>query len=318
MRMLPALAFFGLLGGGGGCGGDAAAPPPSDGDPLADGPHVALDEVMAASDLAEGDGTVAITVASPSPLSATASRRVNLGAVLRRIAAQGITPPCTPAPAIERLQSSAACALIDRGGQYTSELRVTFASCRLPSGGELDGTVRIQVSKALAEGATCSLAALAVDIRHDVAFDLKLSSAEGTLKLGGQGLTRFTRGRGKSPLQRDVTLSQERTLTNAKGRVVSAQSVTGRATTRPDTTTTPVALVVEGSFTAAFQLARITETTTVTDLRRVAGCCHPVGGQVETRILSGSGTSASRTISFGPECGQAALDGQARTLDACP
>ncbi len=315
MRVLVILTVAGCLGG---CGGDAQPPSPSDGDPLADGPQVAVDEIMAASDLAEGDSALTITAVPEAPPAAGAARRVNLGAVLRRIANGGLTPPCSPAPQVERLQSSAACALIDRGGQYTSELRVTFSSCTMPGGGQLDGTVRIQVAKALAEGATCTPAGIAVDVRHDVTFDLKLSGTDGSLKLDGQGSTRFARGRDKSPFQREVTLSQERTLTNAKGRVVSAQSLTGRATSRPDATSTPPALVVDGSFSASFQLARLTETTTVTELRRIAGCCHPVGGQEETRISTASGASTTRTVAFGPECGQATLDGQARTLDACP
>lgn len=314
MRALPHLTILAALAS---CGGDAAPPSPAGADPLTDGPQVAVDEVMAASDLAEGDGTAAVTAVTPGPLPG-ASRRVNLGAVLRRIDRAGLTPPCLPAPQVERLQSSAACPLIDRGGQYTSELRVTFSSCKLPGGGELDGTVRIQVSKALAEGASCVPASIAVEIRHDVSFDLRLSGADGTLKLGGQGSSRFSRGRDRSPLQREMTLAQERTLTNARGRVVSAQSLTGRATSRPDTSATPFALVADGSFTATFQLARIVETTTVTDLRRLQGCCHPVGGQLETRIMTAGGASTSRTLSFGPECGQTTVDGQPRTLDTCP
>ncbi len=312
MRFLALLMVTGVLAG---CGGDGQAPSPSDGDPLADGPQVAVDEIMAASDLAEGDSALAITAAPEAP--ATSAKRVNLGAVLRRMA-NGISPPCSPPPQVDRLQSSAACALIDRGGQYTSELRVTFSSCTMPGGGQLDGTVRVQVAKALAEGASCTPLGIAVDVRHDVTFDLKLSGTDGTLKLDGQGSTRFARGRDRSPFAREVTLSQERTLTSAKGRVISAQSLTGRATSRPDTSATPVALVVDGSFTAAFQLARLTETTTVTGLRRIADCCHPVGGQEETRIMTASGASQSRTVAFGPACGQAAIDGQPRTLDACP
>jgi hypothetical protein len=312
----------------GGCGGDDAKVTEPVVDRVDDAPHVAVDEMMAASDLAEG-GTTADSLqpatdepgkgalAAPAAVALGLPGRLDLAGVLRRLARRDLPALCSPAPRIDKLTSSASCALIGRDGEYVSELTLTFEGCRAPGIGSLDGTLRIHVAKTLADGATCDVAGIAVDVLHEAQSNLKLTAMDQSqLEVVGEGTTRFSVGRGKLALDRDVTVSQERTRLDPRGRAVSAQQLTGRAQSRVELGTKSV--VQNGSFTATRRLAQIIDTATMTDVRRTRECCHPVGGQVVARHSRiGAGADGETTIGFGPECGQATADGVAVTLPAC-
>jgi hypothetical protein len=304
--------------------------------------QVALVETNAAADLAELD--VSVTVPGgfsglPAGAEVTAAKgpvagpldgrpdgyrpdRVDIGRMLRALARVGAMPPCDPPPTIEKMTATSDCRLIGRMGTYPAQVKVTFAGCTMPAvapgaGTRIDGTFTMSNQLALAEGATCDLAGLKIDVSHDLTTDLTISSPDGARAVfRGMATAHGQKGR-EASLTRSTTLDQTRQRFAPDGLPLLDQKLVASATHTLDLSTMPPALVT--SATAMTQLGRIgaSATVTATDLRNVADCCYPVGGTVAVDATRRAHPPVMQSIAFGPACGQAIVDGTAATLRSC-
>jgi hypothetical protein len=63
--------------------------------------------------------------------------------------------------------------------------------------------------------------------------------------------------------------------------------------------------------------AGVGSTITVTNLQRTTSCCRPAAGTISIMPTSGTGGIGSHVVGFGPNCGDAMLDGTSASLPAC-
>ncbi len=152
-----------------------------------------------------------------------------------------------------------------------------------------------------------------LSIAHDASFELSITgprdytiSETGTVSASG------SRSLSGPAMEMAVTTHLSRSLTNAEGRSISA-TLSGSHTTVFDHATDPATATSNGTQDVEIDGARGAHAiaVTITDLVRVAPavCRYPVSG---TLLLVRD--ELSRSVVFGPECGQASIDGEALTL----
>lgn len=316
-----------------GCGSDRTEDVASDQEEIAAESELAIDELEAMADVADGDTTFAELVGAGEagkdvlleegdrdprrPLGPRPRHvRVHLGRLLRHLAPAGAFL-CGQAATVERETADAGCELIGRGGQYLSRLAVTFDNCELPLGIKINGSVSVATTKALAAGATCDAAGLAVDVTHAVTLTgLRAEVAgHGSAEASGTASSHAVRGPGAPSKSREWRVDETRKLTDEDGTVRLDQHLFGSGSTALDESGDEPALVRNGMFTAELNLRGITVATTHTDVRRVRSCCHPIGGSIAVNVTGNR--EVSKTVAFGPTCGQATVDGEARELRDC-
>jgi hypothetical protein len=319
-----------------GCGGNTTSTEEdtvaSEQEELAAESELAVDALEAMSDVADEDATFA-DVSLPAaggkdvllddrgdsgrPGPRPKKVRVHMGRILRLLTRGGAVL-CGAAATVERTTADSGCALIGRNGQYVNHVSVTFANCELPLGLTIDGAVTVDTTKALVAGATCDQAGIAVDSTHSVTFaNLKATvRGLGSAQVNGTGSSHGVRGPGAAAPTREWRLDHTRKLTEADGTVRLDQHVFGSGSTRLDRSGSEPALVRNGTFTAELNLRALTVTTTHTDVRRVRSCCHPISGSISVVATKGA-EMKSRMVEFGPACGAATVNGEAKDLRTC-
>lgn len=305
-------------GGSGGAGSEDTAG--AQAEELAYESDMAVDEVNAAVDLVEGETQLAATAApgeaDPKGAALQSRDRIvrsDLARILRQMARERALPPCDPPPRLEKRTAMAGCQYIGRMGEYVSNVSLTFNACTLASGTRLDGTIELGAEKKLVEGEACRLGA-PVDVSYDATVNLTVTVPDGgRAETRGTASAHLVRGIGVAP-NREIRLDEERKRLRPDGRVVLDQHLVGTAMSAFELTTVP-ALVTSATFTAELRLAGVTASSTAEGIRRVRGCCHPVGGTWNA-TLSGNATF-SKTVEFGPECGQVTVDGTPARLPMC-
>ncbi len=323
--------LVGVGGSGGNGGGGGAGGAPSDEETRlqvsieesATEAEVSLTENQAAIDL----GTTEIDqVSLPGGVAAGAEPakqslplrpvRFDLGRVLRQLARTPMTPPCTPAPTIERTPAMVDCRLLGRMGAYSGGVKVTFAACALPSGAKIDGTVQTTAKLGLADGASCDLPGLAAKMTHTLDTDLTVTGPDGARsRWSGHASAESRFGRGGSTRMTSVDETRQR-LSPDGDRLVD-QHLTGSTAGRLDLMSMPPAWVVSGTQTSELKILGATLTTTETDVRQTLGCCYPTGGSIALHVERSAKPAIDRLVVFGAMCGQATVDGTAIDLGAC-
>ncbi len=303
-------------GGGGGAGGAGGAAAPDESAQLEEVAYesdLALSEVSAAADLAEGDVTATAVEKGSAPGGPDARIvRPDLARVLRQLARARGGAPCLPAPTVRTTTADAGCALIGMRGQYTSGVSVRFDACKLGSGVQLDGTLEISSVRALVDGATCDLAGISVKVETQATVGVRFSSPDGgRADIQGTGRTTTVRTRALVT-SRTAELDHRRRRLGPAGATLLDQHLTGRAQATVDGT----ALVVEGTITADLALLGLSAQGQASGVRFSADCCHPTGGTWSVRA-SAPGGELSRTVAYGPECGQITVDGTPARLPTC-
>jgi len=121
--------------------------------------------------------------------------------------------------------------------------------------------------------------------------------------------------RGDERHSRSSTFDTTRTRSDAEGAVVDSQHVTGTLQVAFDGSGETDTHTSQGTMTVT-QADGTSATVTLTGVVRVppSECSWPIAGTLERKASEGD----THLLAFGPECGQATLDGTALTLPERP
>ncbi len=152
-------------------------------------------------------------------------------------------------------------------------------------------------------------------IRRDSVHALQHTRADGTTTVHSGTVSTVTEGaRGDDLRSRTSTFDTTRTRTDAEGTGVDSHHVTGSLQVAFDGTGETDTHTSQGTLTLT-QEDGVSTTVTLTGVVRVppSTCAWPVASSLQRE-----GADGTHVLSFGPECGQATLDGAAVTLPERP
>jgi hypothetical protein len=189
---------------------------------------------------------------------------------------------------------------------------VSIDGCVLPSGGELDGSVQIDVERTLSDP-TCG-PGTSIDVSFtSTTTDLSYTALGGS-RVVVPALTRtgsFSRVLGEAPSALAVSSSGSIQHYDDLGGIVGSHTVQGMQTLTflPGNT----GYTLDGVLTLADPISGQVATLTGTGVTRTEACCHPTGGVINVDRSAGD----DAVWTFGPACGQVSRNGVAVTLSAC-
>lgn len=149
---------------------------------------------------------------------------------------------------------------------------------------------------------------VALRFRHQATFDTRRTDPEGrTLAVSGSSSSVSTHTPGAQQSARTMTLDTTRSLADAQGTVLNGMRLQGTLEVVVDRSGQAPTHTSRGTLQAQ-PAGRGAETVVVGDLVRVPPhvCPWPLSGSIQRTTAEG----ATRVLTFGPECGQATLDGQ--------
>jgi hypothetical protein len=268
-----------------------------------------------------GGSTQAFGGASVTLASGPTGARAELAVALRAIAANPQLCVKGSATLTAAADKTAACAFIGNNGSYAGGGTLTFNGCVLDNGGKLDGTVTVDITRALSSGQSCSASA-SVDVTHEVSFTSLSYTSPSNYELTYSNVTgtvTSTHALNAPPTVLNGTLIGDRQIHDPSGTLILYQSFNGNAkvTLTAATTSTPAMRTIDGSMTVVHHLAKYTATVTMNGVTRVATCCKPIAGTVSVAIAGFNGGARSDVILYGPSCGAVTVDGHALPIAEC-
>jgi hypothetical protein len=210
---------------------------------------------------------------------------------------------------------TADCADIGKSGSYPGGATMTFAACVLPNGGKLDGSLAVEVTRALASGQTCGPKAQ-IDVTHQVTMASLSYTSPSDYVLTYSNLSAMvtsTHEIGALPTMVSGSLSGDRKIEDPSGKLILDQSFSGSSTVGFAASMR----TINGTFTVVHHLAKYTGSVTLNGIERVETCCRPIAGDATITITPVGGIATQATLSYGPSCGAVALDGKPLTVAEC-
>ena len=209
-------------------------------------------------------------------------------------------------------------------GDYMSTYAAQWSGCGLVGGGAATGGFDYTSTNTLApDGATCEDA---VSLLFQDAWDyanVSTHSDGGTRETAstwsGSGSHPLFEGSSEVPTFTYVGSSLDRT-TDAAGTVTEEITFTGDETVTYEYGESSVDAKIDGTFDLAIApesssfVATLNALSWTFDYETSDACCHPTGGGI---TLVDQSDSQTHEVTFGPGCGEAALDGAAITLPVC-
>jgi hypothetical protein len=216
---------------------------------------------------------------------------------------------------------TASCADIGLGGKYFGGATVSFAKCVLPNGATIDGSVVLDETRELAAGQTCSPTAI-VDVTRDLTIPSLSFTSPSKYTLSYANVSASVTSEhaiGARPTSVTSKHSGERKIADPKGTLLLDQSFDANVTvTFADATaTSPASATINGTATVVHHLAGYTASVALKDVEKVRTCCKPIAGSITLTKTPTSGTATTATLTFGPLCGEIALDGKPLTVAEC-
>jgi hypothetical protein len=202
------------------------------------------------------------------------------------------------------------------GGSTRGGATIVFNGCQTPGGATLDGMVDITSSRT-ASTPDCNTGTTVTLMHTSTITNLSYTSASGARLViptqTGTGTTTYTFG--QTPPTVALAYSGE-LLTYQNGGALQADlNYTG--TTTFSFAGSNAGYTVDGGVSIVDNRnAGSGATATVTGLKRETTCCRPVAGMIQIVQSTGSGPGL-HTWSFGPNCGDATIDGAGTTLPGC-
>lgn len=189
---------------------------------------------------------------------------------------------------------------------------ISLNACELPAGGELTGSIQIDVERTLSD-ASCG-PGTSIDVNFSsMTSDLSYTAADGSRVVVPE-LTRtgtFSRVLRARPSALSVTLDGRIEHYDAGGAQVVSHAAQGAQTLT--FLAAGAGYSLDGVLTIQDALTGDSATVTGTGVTRVADCCHPTGGTI--RVDRSEGEDA--TWSFGPACGEVTRNGTPVQLRDC-
>jgi hypothetical protein len=231
------------------------------------------------------------------------------GGVLRRLASGENV--CLDQATVTSTELEVPCE-VGSGASLPFSASVAIDACTLPSGGELSGSVEIDIERTLSD-ASCG-PGTSIDVSFtSTTTDLSYTAVGGS-RVVVPTLTRtgaFTRVLGEAPSALSVSSDGSIEHYDDAGGIVGSHTVQGMQTLTflPGNT----GYTLDGVLTLADPISGQSATLTGTGVTRTEACCHPTGGVLSVDRSEGEDS----TWSFGPACGQVSRNGTAVTLKAC-
>ncbi|MES1164494.1 MAG: hypothetical protein ABUR63_01950 [Verrucomicrobiota bacterium] len=201
-------------------------------------------------------------------------------------------------------------------GNSSAGEQMVFNGCQLPSGGMVDGTVDVQLTRT-ASDTTCDASTM-ISLGYTATITNLVYTASGGAKIVIPSQT--STGTLSFPFQK--TPSGFTVSTNGEvQRFTSAGTMTSDRTYMGTQTYSSVSLAsgtytVGGTLNVQDQQSGGSAVLTGTGLTQADGCCKPTGGTL-SMTRTGGRSSGQHTWTFTGTCGSATLDGKTVTVPAC-
>jgi len=157
---------------------------------------------------------------------------------------------------------------------------------------------------------------VALRFQQQSTHDITHTHADGgVVKLSGSITASSVGVSDTEPQSRSTTVDTTRTRLDAEGAVVDSLHLTGTLEETFDAAATPATHTSSGTLTATAADGSAS-TVTLTDVVRVppSTCTWPISGTLQRAAADGT----THVLVYGPECGQATLDGGTLTLPSRP
>ena len=194
------------------------------------------------------------------------------------------------------------------GHPYPATVHLEWTDCVGPNGGSSSGIIDL-VNVASVEG-TCD-APTAFLWQQDSTFALDFNAPDGrSASEDGAASSTASHDVGVPAGTKVGTLDATRTFRDENGDIVRQVNVAGDYDIAYDGVSDPPTRTFNGTLQAELVNENKTLDLEVTGLVRVPPpmCIHPVAGTIVATRTEGN-TTITHTIAFGPQCGQAAVDG---------
>ncbi|WP_224246095.1 hypothetical protein [Hyalangium gracile] len=221
------------------------------------------------------------------------------------------------------------------GKEYPSEIHLDWSGCQLQgfkregrrgpppardgsplsSGGgatrsPVTSTGKVDVVSTTTAQAACS-ESTRLDVQQEASFNIQHTQEDGELTtISGTVTSSNSHTQASGPLSQSSTFDTTRTRVDASGNTVDSVRLTGTLESSFSQSEDARTHTSNGTLTM-IQADGSHSTVTLTDVVRVPRetCDWPISGKI-ARIIDGGAS----VLVFGPECGQATLDGEAITL----
>jgi hypothetical protein len=250
---------------------------------------------------------------SGAPLDAQDNIPAGAGGVIRALA-RGESV-CPGQVTITPKMAAPACQTTGGATSVRSGATMVFAGCQTPAGGKLDGTIDVQATKSASEQ-TCS-DSTRITLSHTTKItNLTYTSPNGERVVipdqTDTGTNSYTYGQVPTTVGFNSTGQIQVFAANGTMSAALTQNGTRTLTFTPATKSYSVSGVVN------IQDARSEARASLmgNNISRSADCCHPVGGTLMV-TRSGGPNPGEHNWTFGPTCGQAAMDGATVQMPAC-
>jgi len=202
----------------------------------------------------------------------------------------------------------------DDQGETRTGASVDFDDCELGDGSVLDGSFEITSERTYSDEdcAPDTIVTVSFTSHYD---DLSYTAPDGTRfvvpELRSSGA--YTRMLADRPVVVSFTSSGSFEHYDATGELVTEVSIDGSQAAELGASGDDWTYRLYGALLMQDELNGRSLTVAADDLERVEGCCHPTAG---TLRISGTGYETA-SVSYGPECGDATLNGDVVRLREC-
>ncbi len=171
--------------------------------------------------------------------------------------------------------------------------------------GSTSGQVDVTNSVVVDPEANCA-AGTEATFEHMSTFAIERQTRFGTASIEGSASSSSTHAFGATSYQRSTTIDVTRQMVDADGAVQRSMHITGSSNVAIDDAAAVPTRTLNGTMNVEFADGR-TGTVTLVDVVRVdpTSCRFPLSGTA-TREVGGE----THTVVFGPDCGQATMDGE--------
>jgi hypothetical protein len=237
----------------------------------------------------------------------TTDSSIDAASVMRALAT-GVSVCGSQASVVPRFSTS--CLKEGGVGEVRSGATISFNGCMLSNGGRIDGTVDITGAPTISDQ-NCD-ANTVVNVNYTSRYtNLTYTAPDGSRVVvpDATNVGSFTRKGNAGPGGLSVTVSGNLLRYDASNALLSNHGVSGSRNFR----FTDGGYVTNGTVAVQDALGGSQATLTGVELTRSRDCCRPISGNV---VVAGR-ERATDTWSFGPNCGDASLNGSSASLPAC-
>ena len=206
-------------------------------------------------------------------------------------------------------------------GTYPGGATIAFAMCVLRNGATIDGSIVLDDERDLASGQTCSATAV-IDATRTVSIASLTYTSKDKSVLAYTGVDSSVVSEHALMMRPTMVTSKttgERKITDSKMTVVLDHSFDSELTVTlaAKTATAASSETMNGTSTVKNLVKMTSSEVDLMAVEKVRDCCQPIAGTITVTKTPATGTATTDTTTFGPKCGDIAVNGKAITIPEC-